>query len=90
MSYEVRDLVCKIRKHRMREFTEKSIRILTFRQKNKDWTMWSDKFITKASIMSGYDIILDGMIMITEDDDTSLSTNQDEAQEEAQKLNKKA
>ena len=89
MSYEVRDLVCKIRKHRMREFTEKSIRILTFRQKNKDWTMWSDKFITKAS-MNGYDVILDGMIMITEDDDTSLSTNQDEAQEEAQKLNKKA
>ena len=55
----------------------------------EDWTMWSDKFLAKAS-MKGYDVILDGSTIVKDDDSSTLSTAQREAQEEAQKLNKRA
>ena len=73
----------------MSDLNEKSIRILTFSGKKEDWTMWSDKFLAKAS-MKGYDVILDGSIIIKDDDPSTLSTTQKEAQEEAKKLNKRA
>ena len=73
----------------MSELTEQAIRILTFSGKKEDWTMWSDNFISKAS-MEGYDGILDGSIIITDGDSMTQSTAQREAQEEAQTLNKKA
>ena len=73
----------------MSDLSEKSIRILTFSGKKEDWTMWSDKFLAKAS-MKGYDVILDGSTIIKDDDPSTLSTTQREAHEEAEKLNKRA
>ena len=34
----------------MSETTEKSIKILTFSGKKENWTMWSNKFMAKASM----------------------------------------
>ena len=73
----------------MSETTEKSIKILTFSGKKEDWTMWSDKFMAKAS-MKEYDGILDGSIIITDDDSTTMTTAQKETLEKAKKLNKTA
>lgn len=73
----------------MIDLSEKSIRILTFGGKKEDWAMWSDKFLAKAS-MKGYDVILDGSTIIKDDEDSTLSETQREAQEEAQKLIKRA
>ena len=64
---------------------EKSIRILTFSGKKKDWNMWSEKFLAKAS-MRGYDEILDGTTKVEKDSVTTVTKEQ----EVARQLNKKA
>ena len=67
------------------ESNEKAIRILTFSGKKEDWMMWSDKFMAKA-MMKGYDEILDGTVLVPDDN----TTNPSPSQEEARKQNKLA
>ena len=55
---------------------EKSIRILIFSGKKKDWNMWSEKFLAKAS-MRGFDGILDGTTKVEKDSVTALTKEQE-------------
>ena len=63
--------------------SEKAIRILIFDGKKENWSMWSEKFVAKATL-KGYEDILSGTVNVPTDDVATPSTEQ----KEAQKLNK--
>ena len=60
------------------ESNKKAIRILTFSGKKEDWMMWLDKFMVKA-MMKRYDEILDGTVLVSDDNTTNPSPSQEEA-----------
>ena len=65
---------------------ETSIKVVTFSGKKKDWTMWEEKFLARASHRGYKHILTDDGIDIPKSDETGLTPEK----EQVKKLNEKA